>query len=121
MDFNDTGVNMMYNFEPSYQQWKLSAETKLINGLLVQKAIFINWQGVLSAEGWFYTALSIAVGPGMMVGVPGLLVEGYDFLSKRSFVLEEYDSGCTITDADFWFPEFSESFIQKVLKNRYPK
>ena len=61
-------------------------------------------------EVWFYPGIPATVGIDGMIGVPGLIIEGENLVSKLKYSLQSYVLNQPIQDGQLWPSEFNEPF-----------
>jgi len=114
-------------------KWKISEETKIINGYTVQKATIQSYNYPVDrfenfgiATAWFTTEIPVGIGPFRYHGLPGLILElsferygatykmtKIDF--EKAVVIPELNKGITITKEQSIHPE---TISKKWLKNQ---
>lgn len=100
---NFLGENLIiYHEKPSYDEWQIKNERKIIRGYNCMKAETIrrNEIGVESkVTAWFSTDINLSFGPKNYFGLPGLIIELHEFgdvyyvreLNFENVKLEEVD------------------------------
>lgn len=80
---NFVGENLIiYHEKPSYDEWQIKNERKIIRGYNCMKAETIrrNEIGVESkVTAWFSTDINLSFGPKNYFGLPGLIIELHEF------------------------------------------
>jgi GLPGLI family protein len=80
---NFLGENLIiYHVKPSYDEWQIKNERKIIRGYNCMKAVTIrrNEIGVESkVTAWFSTDINLSFGPKNYFGLPGLIIELHEF------------------------------------------
>ena len=103
-------TNYFTTFQAGYQQWELLADTNIISGLFVQRAVLKDSIGNKQWDIWYSPNIPASVGPGMTSNLPGLLVEGYCTFYRETFTLTSYQLNCKQEPQIFTPIEFKEAF-----------
>jgi GLPGLI family protein len=101
--------NYFQEVDLNYHQWELLPENKTINGLNCQKAK-LSIGGTPQWEVWFCPDIPVDVNMSGIFGLPGLIVEAYHVVLKKTYILESYEMNAVISDSIFWPKEFNEPF-----------
>ena len=103
-------------FEWGSFEWQLLPETKIINGLLCQRAQQYNPGNPkeLIWDVWFCPDINIGFGPLNIRDIPGLVVEAESFTMQETYVLQSYNANISIPDCFFWPKEFDHAKFTKL-------
>jgi len=109
----NNSLNVILGFKRGQMTWEFLQEQRDINGLKCQKAKFVNGNNKLQWEVWFCPDVPAIAGPEGIHDLPGLVVEGENFISGYVYTLVDYKTNVTISKDVFWPREFLKPFIGK--------
>jgi len=103
-------------FEWGSFEWKLLPETKMINGLLCQRAQQYNRGNPKEQiwDVWFCPDIMMNFGPLNIRDIPGLVVEAENLTIPESYVLQSYNANIPIPDSIFWPKEFDNAKFKQL-------
>ena len=101
------GSGTKTKFEPGCLYWKIFPETRVINNLICQRAVWSQYDGGKEyGEIWFCPDIPMPVGLNMLTGLPGLMME-MDMYGSAKATLINFSFEEKIDPVLFWPPKFN--------------
>lgn len=116
---NELYRNTKFKFERGFHTWKIMPETKIVDGVFLQRAITLRMDGSVGRDVWFAPEIPIFFGPWGIIDAPGLIFEGTEANIGVHFKLKSYQMECIIEPTIFKMEQLNKTFIDRgTLKKR---